>query len=97
MKRFLYYLPMRMILCLGRKYELDGIKLVVFLQEPKTAKLIHQKVAAALRLVQEAAPKYYLRIKKFTPQYPGLWRALCSSAIYFLFSPLRSREELCPV
>jgi hypothetical protein len=82
MKRFLYYLPERMFLRLGRKYELDGIKLVVFLQELEAANLVHQKVAAALRLVQETAPKYYLRIKKFTPNILVFGGNASSQAMY---------------
>ncbi len=67
LKRFLYYLPERLLLLSGRKYHIDGVKLVISLQEPQAAELILSKVTAALGLIQQYAPKSYARIKRFTP------------------------------
>jgi hypothetical protein len=67
MKRAFYHLPERLLLTFGRKYNVEGIRLVIFLQDRDRTDLLQAKVATALRLIHERTPKHYSRVQKFIP------------------------------
>ena len=65
-KKALHHLPERLSShC--KRFNLDGIRLVIPLQGRTRADLLRTKVAAALHLIQNHAPKYHVRVQKFIP------------------------------
>jgi hypothetical protein len=65
-KKVLCHLPHLVALRFGRKISMDGVKLVVALRRDR-AEILRRKVAAALRLINDHAPKHYARIQRFIP------------------------------
>jgi hypothetical protein len=67
MKRFFRHLPMLLVLRFGRKFNVEGINLVIPMQKRDRVELLRTAMAGALRLIYEVAPKHYARIQKFMP------------------------------
>lgn len=89
-KRTLHRLPERLILCFGRRFSVEGIKLVIFLQDRDQAEVLKAKVVAALRLIQNHSPKSYARIQKFIPNIV-IFGAHAYTAVYI------SELKLCDI
>jgi hypothetical protein len=66
-KRALYHLPERLMLRFGRRFSLDGILVVILLQDRERTELLMAKAKAALKLLQNHTPKYYARVQTFIP------------------------------
>jgi hypothetical protein len=65
-KKVLRHLPHLVALRFGKEISMDGVKLVVALHRDR-ADVLGRKVAAALRLINDHAPKHYARVQKFIP------------------------------
>ena len=81
-KSKLHNLPLLLSLRVGRRFNLEGIKLVVFLQGRDRAELLRAKVAGALRLIQEHTPKHYARVHRHMPNIL-IFGAHAYNAVYF--------------
>src|SRR5208337_4118733 len=66
-RKVLYRLPERLMLRLGRRFSVEGMKLVIFEKDRDQVGQIREKVISALRLVQNHSPKCFARIEKFIP------------------------------
>ena len=66
-KKKLVHFPQRVGVSLGKKFSVDGFKVIVLLQDRQTAELLRAKVAAALALIRTHTPRSYARSRKFIP------------------------------
>ncbi len=66
-KKALHHLPERLMITFCKRFNLEGIRLVIPLQGRTQAGLLRKKVTAALHLIQNHAPKYHARVQKFIP------------------------------
>jgi hypothetical protein len=66
-KKALNHLPEWLMLRFGRRFNVQGIKLVVFVRDRGKVSLIRGKITDALCLVQHHSPKNYSRVQSFTP------------------------------
>lgn len=101
-KQAIYYLPVRLMLRFGRRFEVDGIRVVIPLKDREKAEHIRDKIAASLALIKKRSPKYYARVHRFSSKILvfalGPELAACHSKLRFcnLSSTYVQAEETSP-
>ena len=104
-KTRLHWLPYRLILRFGRQFGMEGVNLVVLWQNADRAEILRAKVASALLLIKNHAPKYYARVQRFTPNvlilgghfYNATYISdlkLCDIAVDFALSESTGAEQM---